>query len=206
MGLFINLKKAASKIQDAFLSKVNGIFRKRVPAVSVSVKKEIVDALISSEFYKEVIGGTKLRGALGFVAGTESEIMDSVIDTIADSLEVRLEEFRSSGNNISGGLVISLLPDVYDKILNNPDALTVGRADVPWLEWTLLRGSKPVVLTHRIVYGNWGRSGEAIMMKGGKFAIVPAEFQGTSIDNWVTRALFDNIKEIQDAIERSLNV
>lgn len=209
MKLSFNLRSAAQKVSGAILTAFNKIIRKKLPDIKVNIADELFEILQSSDMYEELTQGHVLRGALGIPRGMEEEWITKIHKAVAESLEVKLKDFVMRGDVISGELIITILPDVYTELLDMPDsAYETENGDVLyWLEWLLFEGSNPVVLGYRVQYlTDVGRSGVAVMRRKGNFSIIPAEFQGTEQDNWITRAFQKDSARISRAIKKAINV
>ena len=61
---------------------------------------------------------------------------------------------------------------------------------MPWLDWLITEGDKPIVKGYKYVNDVIGRSGQGIMkQQNGESWRVPPEFAGDINDNFITRAL-----------------
>lgn len=100
---------------------------------------------------------------------------------------------------------ILIIPADFDDILALPEAsyFTDKQQLIPWLQWLIIEGDKVIVRDYDFSVRNnrFSRTGLGIMVEGaGRRWKVPAEFSGTVQNNFITRALRDADREIEDII------
>jgi hypothetical protein len=116
------------------------------------------------------------------------------------------------GRGLEGGIALEVLKSDYSDLLNLPGVtyITKNGFSVPWLEWLLFSGDTMVLIGYEILY-NPNKPGSSrtgpIMVPSKKKPgwKVPANFSGTTDDNFLTRALRPLENELQDIIEQEVN-
>jgi hypothetical protein len=186
-----NIMKEVSKRIKAGAPKIRTV-------VLTDVRRMVKQRLVSSREYDEMAStGGKLRGELGVVDGQGS--MDAIIETWVNGIEVIVK----SGSAPNLLLIdIGMIQQDYSDVLGLSAAsytyqsqgrlLRGQNITIPWLEWLLLKGPTKIVRQYRF-YGRTGlgRTGLGIMVAKGSWN-VPAEYSGTSENNFATRALAKN--------------
>jgi hypothetical protein len=183
------------KVMDEYIIELNKLIARKKDLILATIKTETRDFFFKSDTYESLTSG-ELRKHFGFWAGREESTITPIIDTFVNSLHYSFTPFtRTSGHfNILG--VRSDFADVLSLVqaqIYGPDKDSIKtKYPLPWLDWLLKGGDK--VEGYRIKFMSAGRSGGAIMVKGGDWVIPEAlKFGGsaTQQDNWVTRIFVD---------------
>jgi hypothetical protein len=106
-----------------------------------------------------------------------------------------------------GGITIEAIRADYADVLALPDSTLITPEHgyvLPWLQWLLLEGNKTIIEHFKVQFGSWGRTGGAIMRKGGSWH-VPPEHAGTINDNFITRAIAQIEPQLVETIKNVFN-
>lgn len=211
LGIILeNAKSITNKIIKVLKDTINGMLFRKAPEIQVDLRKMIEDAIKAQPEYKSLLGGT-LQSELG-VPHT-SPRLDEIIRIIVDSIEVKVNKLKPSGDQIFGGLEIQFTKSNFKDLLDSPAAtyVTDKGQTIEWLRWLLLEGDKIIVRTYQIGIDpkNYARTGLGEIMinspqKLGGWA-VPPEYAGTAENNFITRALISVANDIDKLMTNSLN-
>lgn len=176
-------------ILDVFARKVNEAFNRAVAGIRNRLAEEIDTAIKASPEYASLLSG-KLWHELG--VENPDTATQQIIQTIQDSVYVRVRPVVRSGSLIRGGMNLGVLRSNYADILG----LSISSFEsehgfqIDWLRWLLLEGDSIINAEYHFEtgYGERSRTGDGIMLRTGLWR-VPSEFSGVSGDNWLTRAL-----------------
>ena len=167
--------------------------------ITNQIKKSVKEALVATPEYQSILQG-KLRAELG-IPEPDTRII-TIIDTWVNNISVKIKTGKSPLLTID----IGIIKEDYGDVLSLPEAKYAyvsrrGQGTIPWLSWLLLEGDKRIVTKYEFSSNPRGsRTGMGIMVhKSRGFWQVPAEFSGTSVDNFATRAL-GNIESVIDKI------
>jgi hypothetical protein len=143
----------------------------------------------------------------------DASSIDDIVKKLSDSANISIQNSIIKNNGVSGGITLTALERTsMGGLINDRSAMVVDVKgySLPWLQWLLYEGNKPIVKNYEVKIGPNPRSrtGMAIMVDSNKNWRVPAAFSGTVNNNWITRALDrisnDITKLIQDNFESSL--
>jgi hypothetical protein len=171
------------------------------------IRKIVKQGFISSPEYRSLLSGD-LKYQFG-IANSYSSVEQ--ILNVWDNLEVKFDPPKIKGNQIIGGLQISMINSNYNDVLRLSGSVveTKKGQKLPWLEWLLLLGDKTIIRDYEIFIGANpdSRTGGAVMKKvvGGKWK-VPSQFSGNPNNNWVTRVLDSVSDEIDKAIKKAVKL
>jgi hypothetical protein len=195
----------AQQIKDFVLEEVKEQLSKAFQSSVGPIKGRLQDLcselIASTPAYASLIDG-ELLGELG-VPNIKARL-DAILNTIKNSLEVAYSPIVRRGNNLSGGLIISILKADFQDILQSSAAIyqTEKGQTIPWLDWLLTQGDRIIVLGYDVVFSSTiieqlrSRTGKALMKPGSGWRL-PPEFSGTIDDNVFTKAFdFDGIEDI----------
>jgi hypothetical protein len=170
----------------------------RFPSILNDIGNDIARSVkytfTSTQEYQSLVGDGELAKAFGLPQNDAISKLDEIIDTLANSIQVKFVKFGNGATGITGGI------NVYAFAANFKDILSLSAATVttnkgqvlPWLDWLLIQGDKIIIVDYDLVYGNYpsSRAGDAIMYKkkGGIWR-VPSQFAGDINNNWITRAI-----------------
>lgn len=161
----------------------------------IPVKRIIRDEIVSSNEYQQMLPGSRFYHELG-IPDIEHRL-NKVIDTILDSIEVKVVPPYLAGDNIYGTYSISILKRDFSDVLALSEAkfeyvskrYPMGHT-LDWLSWILLSGSNNIILDFHfapVTGKEQSRTGMGLMFKGGSWGVQPF-LGGTLADNFLTRA------------------
>lgn len=210
MQVSFKLLDSSSDIQNNILDILQDImdktFKKVLPIIKTKIKTEVKNALVSEPEYQSLISG-QLKYEFGLPA---SDRVNNIIDLWINNIVINYSGIKKTSSGLKGNLSLSMIEDSYSDVLSNDAAIVIDSlsgAVLPWLEWLLLYGGKIIVRNYRVQFGSnpRSRSGGAIMVESsGNNWRVPAQFAGSSSNNWVTRALSNIDDKIINILEQSL--
>jgi len=141
-----------------------------------------------------------LNAQFGLRPGTASSATDAIIQAIVSSIEV---EVGRIDKRLRGYIVFNFQPNDFRNLLALPQGVVVtaaGQTNLAWLDWLLTAGGKVIITNYSYVPEIGGRSGGGTMNAGGGWRVPPL-FQGTTDDNFVTRALSNREREITPILQ-----
>lgn len=193
-----SIKTVEKNINVAISKSINDKLNKNITRIRDKAKNLVKSwVFMQPEIQSLLLGGPgSLIGYFG-ITTTSQQIVDSIINSVAESIEVKLTKYAV---DLSGGLEIRFQPSSFINLLSISEGHTIyGNGDLHWLEWLLNRGDTIIVANYQYnpVTG-LGRSGLGVMVSGGSFR-VPPQFSGTSDNNFITRALIGKTQEKQIA-------
>jgi len=132
----------------------------------------------------------------------------AIVNEVVRGFAIRPKTVRSSYGDVTdfGGLAVVVLPSylLFELVSMEFASFTSEKGHlVNWLYWLLFTGNAIAVTDYEVVYGDAGRTGQAIMIRGGSFQ-VPQQFAGTPENNWITRAANNALPRIRNIIEKTL--
>jgi hypothetical protein len=208
INITVDAKLAKKQIEDAILDQLKIKLSRAFQVVVHPIKarlQTLCDTLISSsETYSALLSG-HLLGELG-VPNVQGR-MDAIVTAIKNSLEVSYQPVVRRGDNLYGGLAISILRSDFQDVLSLSSAsyTTQKGQTIPWLDWLIVQGDRIIVigydvdLTLTVSEQIRSRTGLALMKKGSGWR-VPPEFSGTPESNFLTKTF--NFSGIEDVIAK----
>jgi hypothetical protein len=175
------------------------------------IKEVVREALTECPEFASIKPGGAYYGEFG-MPDIEARI-ERIIETLVDSIHVKLSPFTYGGRRIAGKVVVMGLPVDCASILGLSEAVLMtekGEA-FQWLYALLFQGNAIVVDWRYLsdvlsdeAKEKWSRTGEGFMVNNtSKHGwSVPPEIAGTEDDNLITRALTS--PAIQQIIETEL--
>lgn len=159
-----------------------------------------------SPTYLSLLNGD-LVGVFGFPNDSQKRV-EAILDRIISSMKIMF--YKSTKINpdytFNGGIRVHILQSDYEDILSLTEAtINTGQDMLPWLSWMLKEGNEYIDKEWKIIFRKGaGRSGQAIMEKVTKNPgwRIEVPHAGTPDNNWLTRALFDNIETIKEQFLR----
>lgn len=194
-------------ILDQLKDEINKTIKSALPNIQKDVKSIVRNALVSEPEYGSLKAGT-LRAEFGI---SDSSAVDSVIDLMVNTLEIKLDPIKVAGNKLVGGFLLTMIKsDDISGVIYNDNAKVIDNArgySLPWLEWLLLKGNETIVQNYSVKYSNspLSRSGLALMVESQNNWRVPPNFSGDQNNNWTTRAISKIDKEIVNIISKNIN-
>lgn len=185
-----------SRIMNSYASVIDDRFRGRVNRIISAIKPVISTALQSSPEIQSLSGGI-LKADFGLTSDPSQQIISAIVNTV----NVQIQNVRSNGSNISGGLRITAQPSDHANLLSLPVATqAIKSGSLPWLKWLLTLGDTIIIGNFGVEYGPYGRSGRGKMTANNRPFKVNSAFSGTADDNFITRAMERNKSAIENAI------
>lgn len=213
MKLSLNLLETDSYIKDQILQilakQVEPVLQKAANKSTPKIQNLIEDALKQEPEYASLISG-QLRLEFGI---PDSSSVDNIVKKLSETATISVKNVTIKNNGLSGGLLLTALERTsMGGLINDANALVNDSKgySLPWLQWLLYEGNKPIIRNYEVKIGPnpYSRTGMAIMINSDKNWRVPPAFAGTINNNWVTRAI-DRVsnsvpKIIQENFENSL--
>jgi hypothetical protein len=196
-----------SLILDRLKNQINQTIQDSLPKIEIDIKLLVKNALISEPEYGSLKAGT-LRAEFGI---PDPAAVDSVIDLMVNTLEIKNEPIKIAGNRLSGGFILTMIKsNDINGVINTNEANVIDNNkgySLPWLEWLLLRGNDTIIQNYSVKYTNspFSRSGLAIMVESNNNWRVPPNFSGNQENNWTTRAISKINKQIIQIISANIN-
>lgn len=204
-----------TQVTKGVMTSLRNSLRERLPGEARGVREDLLvqlfDHMRSTSTVNSVLHG-ELRENFG-LADPDGAI-DDVLFAVAEGVRVNVKPGR--GNSL-GGLEAMLLPDGLAPALSSRGASYQSNGNlIPWLEWLLMGGSGIILADVQMdtsrATRKASRTGRAIMVRPTKKPSrgwgVPAQWAGSSDDNFLTRALEGFAVKAQDllsdAIRRAL--
>lgn len=164
------------------------------------VAKNIKPVFENTEEYLLLTTDKDIMADIGLEHGKEKEILDKIIQRVADSIQVKFNHFLPVGNNISGSIDIFILISDFSDVLDLPEAkIKSENGTDDWLKWILIDGPSIRIDNYHVEYGKHGRSGLGHMVLSGVWTL-DKRLQGTKSKNWLTNALDKNESMVRDII------
>jgi hypothetical protein len=192
-------------ILQALADDVNIVLRRAMPEIDTRVQAIVKNAIQQEPEYTSLKSG-QLRAELGIA---DPSNIDKVVDAIVDNSKITFSTVRAGQMGLIGGFEYNLIKAddmggvIYTDIASVFD--TKGYY-LPWLQWLLYEGGRPLVKKFRVQMGpsKNSRSGMAIMVRDRANWHVPPQFAGTITNNWITRAIDRLDSEIVNIIQTSI--
>lgn len=194
-----------NSILNILQEQASDLLKKSMPKIQLELKSRFKAALQNEPEYASLKSG-KLKAELGL---PESVSIDRIVDIISDSIKMDFSPGTISNRGVKVGLGIRIFQQDGEPAISSEDAILVDQLRgyaLPWLEWLLFYGTKPIVKNYTVRMGSnpYSRSGMAIMVEDDSNWRVPAEFAGTPTNNWVTRALSTIDDDIKNFLIQTL--
>lgn len=213
MRLSLDLIETDSYIKDQILQilakQVEPVLQKAANKSTPKIQNLIEEALKQEPEYSSLISG-QLRLEFGI---PDSSSVDNIVKKLSETAIISVNNVTIKNNGLAGGLSLTALERTsMGGLINDANALVndVKGYSLPWLQWLLYEGNKPIIRNYEVKIGPnpASRTGMAIMVNSDKNWRVPPAFAGTINNNWVTRAL-DRVsnrvpKIIQENFENSI--
>ncbi len=191
-----NILQEISKYIDVAISK-------SLTGIKEDIEKIVLDSVKNEPEYLSLKNG-QLKYEFGI---PNTSVVDSILEKIINTINIHKKNTTFNQSGVVGGFVLTAL-DENDIIsfTSLPEAMVIDTKNgysLPWLQWLLLEGAKPIVKNYDVKVGpnRASRTGMAIMVKDSGSWSVPNSFIGTRNSNWFTRAI-DNIND--NTIENSI--
>lgn len=198
-----------NQILEALSKQANIVLKNTSQKILPKIKILLENALKQEPEYISLISG-QLRLEFGI---PDASSIDDIVKKLSETVSISVQNSTIKNNGVSGGILLTALEKAsMGGLINDSSAMVVDSKgySLPWLQWLLYEGNKPIVKNYEVKLGPNPRSrtGMAIMVDSDKNWRVPPAFAGTINNNWIIRALDrvsnDITKLIQDSFESSL--
>jgi len=139
-----------------------------------------------------------LNAQFGIRSGNGESAVEAIVSAVVDATQINIKKLNEK---LEGGIDFLFQPKDFQNLLALPQGHTITEkgADLHWLDWLLTAGDRIVVVGYKYKPDSEGRSGGGVMEGGGSFRVDP-KFSGTLENNFITRALSGNDKELSATI------
>ena len=205
----LNLVETDTQIKKLILQSladtINIVIKKALSDIDIRVKSVVKNAIQQEPEYASLKSG-QLRAELGI---SDPSNIDRVVDAIVDNSKITHSPVRAGQTGLIGGFQYNLIKadDMGGVIYTDIGSVFDEKGYyLPWLQWLLYEGGKPLVKKFRVQMGpsKNSRSGMAIMVKDKANWHIPPQFAGTISNNWITRAIDRLDNEIINIIKTSI--
>ncbi len=213
-GLKLVEPRFREKINKALKERLNTLLRKAGLNIQRRIRTKFKNNILNSVFVKEFTrGGSDLQAELGVPHPMEK--MLKIIDIWTNSIVVKHKKMTGT-TEFRGGLRLRMIKNNWSDVIDisGVSVITSHGSDrketpIPWLKWLLIEGSRIVVQDWDVVFvrddpraRRNSRTGLAIMREGAKrtYWRVPEQHQGTTNDNFVTRAIEKLTKDLDTIV------
>lgn len=206
LGIVESSEQIISLILDNLKNQINKTINNALPNIENDIKTLIRNSLVSEPEYGSLKAGT-LRAEFGI---SDPSSVDSVVDLMVNTLQIKLDPIKVSGNKLVGGFLLTMIKsDDISGVIYSDNANVIDNArgySLPWLEWLLLKGNETIVQNYSVKYSNspLSRSGLAFMVESNNNWRVPPNFSGDQNNNWTTRAIKKSDQEIVKIISTNI--
>lgn len=198
---FTDLAKLEKEIEKEAIAELGKVMRSAIPAIRSRVVNIVSHALRVAPEWTSLVSG-ELRSHLGITDA--GPVLESILRAITDNVTITQKSALD--------LTVEVLRNGYTEILQVPGISYQSKGGaVPWLDWLLFKGDNVILAGVSINLNRRtrkaSRTGSAIMVQRTKTSgnwRMPAEFSGTSSDNWITRALRDVEPLIADIVAEEI--
>lgn len=192
----------AKKILGILAKKLNKKLVKSFDQLQDQIKSIIINSLKNQPEYSSLLGG-QLQYEFGIP--DPSSRLNSIINTLEQSMIARLNKVIVSGYQLKGGFSIEFIKSDYNDILSLPDAsfVTEKGSKLEWLNWLLLQGDSSIVIGYSFILGGFkfSRTGGGVMRSNNSgFWRVPPQFAGTQDNNWIIRGILAAESDINNLL------
>ena len=190
------VKFLAAKPIDRILTKARPVIQNRI--------SNLLRTAIEGSLTIRSLKGGKLQVDFGLTDDVASAATADIVNAVVSSIKVFFKKSRR-GKTL-GKLVIQIDPATVSAVVQaSPHGIyNSNEHQITWLNWLMTRGTQVVVEDFEVVstdYDDRSRSGGGLMLPtGGVFRVGP-EFAGTPGDNFITRAIIANDRNIRGIIQ-----
>lgn len=192
-------------ILKALLPQVQSFMDNGINKLKTELPSLIRLAIINTPEYESLLNG-KLMYEFGIP--DSSSKLAGLLDIWSTNIHYQYMRPTISGNSIKGFFSANCIRiDFADALYSDYGIIVDAKRGytLPWLEWLLLDGNKTIVSKYEVAIGPnpYSRTGQAIMRSSKRSWKVPAEFAGTSRDNWITRAIDSIENDIDNLVQKA---
>lgn len=207
-------------ILDGVLYHVNNFINSNQSFIIGGIRQRVFDKLTSSDEWLAIDGG-ELEDLLEI--NSASLALAQIASAISKSAEIVVKPFKKSGLKINGGIQINILKTDYSDILGIVPPEVIHGVEKDWLRWLLEDGDDVNIFNFDVDWEAESTTiGEAIDDISRYYHVnpkpnnllrdnptgergvlgIPAQYQGTKGNNFITRALAGIEKDIQEFFSR----
>lgn len=196
-------KSISNKILNALLSDIKKFIDISFKKIKTKLPSIILASIQNSPEYYSLVSG-ELRLELG-LPDAESKI-DGLLGIWSKNIKYEYNKAVIQNSRIRSSFSISMIKSDFSDVLGSDYAIMVDNArgySLPWLEWLLLDGTKPIIQNYDVLFGTnpASRTGLAIMIPSSRSWGISNRSAGTISDNWITRAVDSAEVQILDLME-----
>lgn len=208
LNLLESNNQISQNILKALLPDVIDYLKDVTTYLKTNIPPVIQNAIINSPEYQSILNG-QLQYEFGIP--DPGQKLSGLLNLWINNVEVVYNQPIISGNKIKGSFSVNMIKIDFSDVLYSEYAVVIDNLrgyTLPWLEWLLLEGNKTIIQNYNIIIGpsRYSRTGMAIMKESSSSWKVPSQFAGTISDNWITRAIDKSDSEIQNVIDRAVNI
>ena len=189
------------KINTSLAKMLNKSLVRSANTITASLKPIIAGSLSTSPEILSLSSGV-LRVDFGLTTDPSGAIINSIIDT----LNVKVDKVVGSNAGIKGGLLITMQPIDYSNLfsLSVAEQIITG-GSIPWLRWLLTFGQQIIIANFGVKYESGkGRTGGGHMSVKERPFKIHSGFAGTVDDNFITRAVSQVAPQIKNTIIKAI--
>jgi len=184
------------KINIAIAEELNLLIKKRNEKakrqLKVAIHKWIMAQPEIDSLQSEGVPNT-LNSQFGLLPGEAVVAVADIINSVVESIEVNIKPIDS---RLNGGVDFLVQPSSLRNLLGLPSGFVISSSGpLHWLSWLLTEGTSTIVYGFTYTPDISGRSGGGTMTSGGVWRI-PPQYSGVESDNFITRALLGNDREL----------
>jgi hypothetical protein len=207
MSVYLKLTESDSQIERKINAAIAIELNKMVQRNSSRVEKQLIAAVTRWITYQpemiELLNPPtpgSLNAQLGISDLQALISTKDIVNAVVGTIEIKISPIS---NRLKGGIEVRIQPVRMRELLGLPSGftLTLG-GPLHWLSWLLTEGTNTIIYGYSYVPDLSGRSGGGSMKLGGMWRI-PPEYSGTLSDNFITRALLGNDKELSSILQET---
>ena len=196
-------KKIEEMIAEQTTEYLNRKIRKNYGRVVNSLRQKIPFWIRSQPEIQSLLNeGTfgSLNSLFGLYKGDANRAVIDIIEAIKQSTSIKIDKLN---RKYQGSIEFNFQASDFNNLLNigSGYVITEKNESLHWLKWLLTAGDAIIVVGYQYQPKAAGRSGGGFMTKGNFFR-VPPQFSGTLENNFITRALSNREREIDQVIVR----
>lgn len=201
-------KQIAYNILKALLPDATNYLKSVIKYLQSNLPSVVHDAIVHTPEYESLTSG-----ALQYEFGIPDPAnkLSGLLDLWSHNIKINYSAPTIANSKIKGSFSANMIKIDFSDVLYSDYAVVVDSIrgySLPWLEWLLLEGNKTIVNHQNVIFGpsRYSRTGYALMKESQSSWRVPSEFAGTISDNWITRALDNAENNINNIIEKAMDV
>jgi len=191
------VSKISKEIKQAFLGLLIASHAKNKSKVEQRIREFVKECVRKSPEMQDIFNGGRLSAILGVPYGKNSELVEQILDSVYRNLNINIS---APSRFLTGKIEFSITPNISQISVENIFT-TENNYKLNWLDWLLNKGDSTIIVGYQFVpKSGSGRSKSGIMSKGGYFRI-PPEFSGVDNDNFITRSIAENSRELSEILQ-----